>query len=309
VARGARRRGRARRHPGLHLVLALALVLGGLAILRFTPGSPLAASGQPAALTQPTAAAALPSGATPSGAGSAAPGTPVPGTLLRPAPVTIRTSGFWSWALLDLGTGEIHGSANLAARSTTASMIKVWLAADYLRRADASGASPSADRLALLSKMIRDSDNEAAWTMWRELGEGATISRLIQLCQLTDSVAGSRWSLTQLSARDAARMGACIAGRRAAGPTWTGWLLNEMKLVRGTGDFGIRKAFPADVAAQTAIKNGWVVREAEGAWHLNCLAIGDGWVLSVLQRYPTALGFAHGGAVCRSVAAQLMGPP
>jgi hypothetical protein len=268
-------------------------------LLRFTPGSPLAAaarsgSGKPAPAASGSTA--------PSGATKSAPPT-YPPILLRPAAVKVTTQGFWSWALLDTRTGEIQG-ARVDQRNTTASMIKVWLASDYLRQTE----TPSQQRLGLLTKMIRDSDNDAAWTMWRELGEAATIQRLINICKLTDSRAGSRWSLTELSARDAARMGACIADGRAAGPKWTPWVLNEMRLVRGEGDFGIRKAFPADVAKRTAIKNGWVTREEDGNWHLNCLAIGDGWVLSVLQRYPQTLGFAHGRTICASIAQQLLRP-
>ena len=68
------------------------------------------------------------------------------------------------------------------------------------------------------------------------------------------------WSRTRLSARDTARLGACIDDGRAAGPKWTKWLLNEMRLVRGVGDFGIRKAFPAAEQKTIAIKNGWIDR-------------------------------------------------
>jgi hypothetical protein len=278
----------------LQLAAAIAALVAGVALLAwFIPSA--SAPARPGAAAQ---------GGTPGQASRPAPSSAVttyPPLLLKPANVAVSTQGFWSWALLDTRTGALTG-ARMDVRNTTASMIKVWLAADSLRLA----ANPSQARLALLSTMIRDSDNDAAWTMWRELGEAATIRRLIEVCALTDSRAGSRWSLTELSARDAARMGACIADGRAAGPRWTSWLLTEMRSVRGEGDFGIRKALPATVAKATAIKNGWIAREEDGNWHLNCLAIGDGWVLSVLQRYPRSLGFAHGQAVCRSVAEQLL---
>ena len=44
----------------------------------------------------------------------------------------------------------------------------------------------------------------------------------------------------------------------------------------------------------------------EHAVAFNCLAIGDGWVLAVLLRYPGKLGFAHGRSACQSVAQQLL---
>lgn len=228
-------------------------------------------------------------------------------TLLQPGPVTISSEGFWSWALLDTRTGEISGADNLNATSTTASMVKSWIVADYLRLAAAAGRTPTQARLAELSKVIRDSNNEIAQRIFQEVGRHESINRLISTCGLTDTTPyRDYWSNTAISARDTARMAACIADGRAAGPQWTEWLLNEMRQVRPPGDFGIRKALPPDVAAQTAIKNGWLLRDEDGQWHIACLAIGDGWTLGVLARYPGRLGFEHGTNICQSVAAQLL---
>jgi hypothetical protein len=241
----------------------------------------------------------------PEPAADAAAGQP----LLRPRPVAFSSPGFQSWALLNTRNGAISGSDNPAATSDTVSMVKAWLAADYLRQAAQRHESPSAERLHELSIMIRDSDNQAAEDIYRRNGSTASIQRLIRMCRLTSSSAvPDRWSETRMSAPDAARMGACLADGWAAGPEWTTWVLNEMRHVRGDGRFGIITALPADVAATIAIKNGWLLRDETGLWHVNCLAIGDGWVLAVMLRYPGSLGFAHGGTVCRSVATQLMDP-
>jgi hypothetical protein len=220
--------------------------------------------------------------------------------------VTVSSPGFWSWALLDTGTGAIAGSANLGATNDTASMIKAWLAADFLRLGTERGVPPAHGDLDLLRRMIRDSDNEAAEAIYRRNGATASIRRLSTRCGLTDSRATPNyWSLTMLSARDAARMGLCIADGRAAGPQWTPWVLDEMRQVRGAGRFGIVEALPPAVAGRTAIKNGWLLRK-DGQWRVNCLAIGDGWVLAVLLRYPGSLPMAHGASVCRQIAAQLI---
>lgn len=224
------------------------------------------------------------------------PGAPAPGD---------PTGDFVGWAVLDLASGTTTGSSNLAETSTTASMIKAWIVADYLRLTAEAGDQPDPERIGQLQQIIRDSHNGYTEVVFDEIGEHASIERLIQICALTDSQAvPNRWSNTRLSPRDTTRMGACIADGRAAGPEWTAWLLDEMQAVRGIGDFGIRHAFPPDQRAAIAIKNGWVIRSAEDAWHVNCLAIGDGWTMGVMTRYPAHLGYTHGAEICRSLAAQ-----
>ena len=291
----------------VRMVTSMAAIAIGLPALLFsvladdlgfgaTPARDAAATPIPDEARGTVAAASGPSAA-------AAPVVPDPAPLLlHAAPVRISTSGFWSWALLDIRNGVITGSPTLRRPSDTASMIKAWLAADQLRRATAP---PSKAKLHAISVMLRDSDNDVAEDLYESAGGSAAIKRLFAVCGLTDSKAGRGWSVTMLSARDAARMGACIADGRAAGPTWTPWLLNEMRQVRGAGRYGVIEAFPPALARSMAIKNGWLLR-ADGQWHVNCLAVGDGWVLSVMQRYPGRLGVGHGWAVCKSIAQQLM---
>jgi hypothetical protein len=280
----------------------LGLVLAGVG-LRTLPGSPISAK-----------AASRFQSASPSASASAKPTpspTPKPSPSLKPlavgpAKVAIDSSGWWSWAMIDRRTGKIYGSSNMTQTNTTASLIKSWIGADYLRRAAESGQTPSDARMQQLRIMIRDSDNQAAQSLWLAVGGSASIGRLVKTCKLTDSSAyRNLWSNTRLSARDTARLGVCIADGRAAGPKWTKWLLNEMRLVRGVGDFGIRKAFPATTQKNIAIKNGWVTRDALGEWHVNCLAIGDGWTIGVMTRYKTSLGYTYGAKICENVARQL----
>jgi hypothetical protein len=274
-------------------ILGVAAVLLALVMvsLRLLPGGPFAAHA--------TARWMPPPSASPSH-------TPLP---LQPAEVRLDAEGWWSWAMLDTRTGELSGSANMAETSTTASMIKAWIVADYLRRTGEANETPSSSRLQELSAIIRDSNNEYASELFQEVGRRMSVERLVKICGLTDSgpaVDGS-WSRIEMSARDTARMGACIADGRAAGPWWTDWLLEEMRQVRGVGDFGLRKAFPADEQADIAIKNGWIERSQEREYHVNCLAIGDGWTMGVMLRYPFGVGgYEYGMRNCEEIAAQLI---
>jgi hypothetical protein len=294
---------RRRRRVPLTLRVAIVVVAAAFAAvagLRFVPGSPLAAS---------AASHGVPPSKTPSGSPSAPTPTPEattpPPLAIRPTTVRLDRVGWWAWAMLDTRTGEIHGSRNMAGTSTTASLIKAWIAADLLRRSAEAGETPSKLQMDQLTVMIRDSDNNAAQALWGVVGKQRSTERMVEICGLTESVPHPNWSLTRLSPRDVARLGACIADGRAAGSKWTKFLLKEMRLVRGVGDFGIRKAFPPAEAKTISIKNGWVVRDNEGNYHVNCLAIGDGWTMGVMTRYPAKLDYTYGAETCEEIARQL----
>lgn len=256
--------------------------------------------------------------ASPSSSPSPSPRPPA----LAVRPVAAPVGGFLSWALLDRSTGKIGGSANIAASSSTESMIKVWIVADYLRRVDAKGVPPSKERLVQASVAIRDSDDNAAQSLYLAGGRDAVVERMIKMCGLTDSrVYPGWWSRTRISARDAVRMGNCIASGKAAGPKWTKWVLAEMAKVRGTtapedqqaesggGRWGIIDGLPKEIVVRgVSIKNGWTLVGADGMWHVNCLAITADQVLAVLTRYPGSKGLRYGADLCKSVTRQLVAP-
>jgi hypothetical protein len=185
-------------------------------------------------------------------------------------------------------------------------MIKAWLVADFLRQ----NPDPPQWRLNDLQIAIIDSDNDAGERTYDADGYTASIDRLISMCGLTDTTAVPYyWSNTEISARDTVRMGECIANGTAAGPKWTTWVLTQMRNIQ-VGDFGIREALPSAVARTVAIKNGWLLRD-DGYWHVACMAIGDTWVMSVLQRYQSTGGandFPHTEQVCQDTATQLLNP-
>jgi hypothetical protein len=298
---------RRHRRPYPLLILTGLLLVVSVVAVRLLPGSPLAAQAA-AKWETATAAPTTPAPRTAAPTTPAAKPSPTLAPLaVRPANVQIDASGWWSWALLDTRTGKMSGPASNTETSTTASLIKAWIGADYLRRAAEKGETPSAERMQRVSVMIRDSDNDAAEDLFDDVGRLDSIRRLISMCKLQDSSPSSAggWSRTLLSPADVARMGACIGDGRAAGPKWTSWLLNEMRNVRGTGDFGMRKAFPASVQKTIAIKNGWIDRQAEQEYHVSCLAIGDGWVIGVMARYAINKGYTYGADICQQVGEQL----
>jgi hypothetical protein len=246
-----------------------------------------------------------------------------PAPTLHAAPVTIGTpTAFAGWALLDRRTGAISGSANFrTGRNTTESMIKAWIVSDHLRT------HPNATSVTLqeLRLAIIDSNDKVAQKYYRLDGGNAVIQRLISICGLKHTtITSGWWSMTQMPPEDAVRYGACVAGGTAAGPKWTGWVLDTMRKVRGGvsdqpvnqttggGRWGIIDGLPGALARQVSIKNGWTFIYADNLWHVNCLAILPGAVLSVMMRYAAPVsptGLKVGAGICASVARQLVYTP
>ncbi|NGM12643.1 hypothetical protein [Verrucosispora sioxanthis] len=274
--------------------------------------------------------------ASPESVAAPTPAPPPPPTLAA-GKVSVNFKGeFFSWALLDRETDQLAGSKNLAATSSTESMLKAWIVADYLRQLGDKELPASMKKAA--SRAIRDSNDDGANQVYFAAGgsyrlpakgqPGAVVKRAIKLCGLTDTKPGKVkgyegwWSFTEMSPRDAVRLGDCIADGTAAGPKWTKWLLTEMSKVRGStaakdqkareggGRWGIIDGLPESITSQgpVSMKNGWTVLNYDGNWHVNCLAVTEKWSLAVMLRYPRQGGLDYGADVCASVASQLVTP-
>jgi hypothetical protein len=247
---------------------------------------------------------------------------PPPAPILRAPgnPDAIRIPGnlgFSGWAFLDRKTGAAVGSANAGSdTSTTESMVKAWIASDYLRLQAAAGRTPNGGTLNELSLMIVDSNDDLAEKYYDMDGDNAVVQRLITMCGLSHTtIYPYFWARTTMTPQDAVRYGNCLGNGTAAGPKWTDWILDTMRHVRGGvndqvdptrqgGRWGIIDGLPLEIAAGTSIKNGFTAYK--DGWHVNCLAIQRDWVLTVMVR----IGNLQSGAnACRSVAQQLVVTP
>jgi hypothetical protein len=261
--------------------------------------------------------AAAPPASAPGGAPATAP-PPAPTPTVSPlraagakaARVTDTTSTWASFTLVDRRTGARVGDARSAQRTNTESTVKAWLAADLLATRAAAGRALTSYERTRMASMIRLSDDNAAEVIWRWLGADASIRKMIRTCRLADTrVYSDWWSLTQISSRDLAALGACIIpGRgRFLSPAVGAPLIELMRTVDASNAFGIPQVRPAG-AGRVAVKNGWTEHGGTGLWNVNCLGIwgpGDRWVLAVTTRYPIARGLDYGAAVCRRVTAAL----
>lgn len=150
------------------------------------------------------------------------------GPVANPAGLSV-----FGWALLDRRTGQVAGSANKdTMTNTTESMVKAWLAADYLRQLGAK--QPTLQAQNEITLMIEDSNDVMAEKYYGLDGRQASIQRLITICGLKNTSGDSAgWSYTRITPADAARYGRCVGDGTAAGATWTPWLLDKMRHVRG----------------------------------------------------------------------------
>lgn len=233
----------------------------------------------------------------------------------NPDSLTITGASYGGWALLDRTNGATTGSSNSAtAGNTVESMIKPWIVADYLRRKSEAGQQPTQRELDEITLVIIDSNDPLAEKYFQLGGADAVTSRMVQVCGLTNvGIKAKLWSWTVMTPLDAIRYGSCLADGRAAGPQWTGWLLDVMKQIRGTvaeqrsgsvqgGRWGIIDRLPPDVVKDISFKNGWT--SYRDGWHVNCLAIHPGFVLSVMMRTYSRLDQAAAG--CAGIAASLV---
>jgi hypothetical protein len=222
----------------------------------------------------------------------------------------VGTTGFLSWALMDLRSGEIVGSDNMKATTTTMSMIKAWLAADYLR----THPTPAGQKASDIEKMIRNSDNNAAERIYEANGTRASITRAVQMCGLTETApapSGKGFGYTVVSAEDAVRIGACIANGTAAGDG-TNKLLGYMRSIVEPGNRGPVKVLPPSVQPTVAYKNGWDEWVEDKTFRTNCMAFGDTWSIAIMLQYPRHGTYEedmnHNWQVCEAVATALLNP-
>ncbi len=237
------------------------------------------------------------------------PPVPVVSPPVPPLPAYDIPDHWTTWAVLDRTTGKIVEWGGNPGTSTTESMIKAAIGFQYLLDLKAAGRSANQAETEMISRMIRDSNNEDAETLYRRGGREQMLRKVVDRCHLlsTTLVAGW-WSETHMNAADAARLGACIAADQTPE---TAWLLQEMRQVRGEGRFGIIEVRPTDQGQPLAIKNGWNLRP--DGWHSNCLAIAHRWTMAVMTRYPAYVngkptGMAYGAGLCAKFAASVAPP-
>ncbi|MFJ8631926.1 hypothetical protein [Streptomyces sp. NPDC093568] len=164
-------------------------------------------------------------------------------------------------AVFDRQTGTFTEQLNTSARFRSASVVKLLLALDFLWNRGPDYTVPAADR-ALLEKMLRGSDDDAADHYWSTYGGSAIINRMVSRLGLSDTAPppteyAGYWGYTALSARDTVTIYRYLLDS-APGPVRDFVMDNLRKSTRCASDhfdqhFGIAGAFEKP----WAVKQGW----------------------------------------------------
>jgi beta-lactamase class A len=173
-------------------------------------------------------------------------------------------------------------------RFETASVVKVQIAAALLLQRQGAGRSPSSAEQALMSTMIRNSDNDAASELYRRVGGASAVNRAGAQFGMTTTAVGrnSAWGQTTTTAGDQLQLLSALRGHGPLAPAAANYLLDLMGHVRSDQSWGISAAAQARQAVQ--LKNGWIARTSlAGRWVVNSVGLttdAAGLTIVVLTR-------------------------
>jgi beta-lactamase class A len=196
-----------------------------------------------------------------------------------------------SLALLDLTTGERIGYQD-SVQFETASIVKVDILSTLLYQRQQAGGGLSTSQKATATKMITQSDNDAATSLWNQIGATSGLAAANRVFGLTQTVPGTngQWGLTKTTASDQIRLLQMLTN--ASGPlnqTSRDYVLGLMNKVESGQRWGVPDA-AAKQSTAVYVKNGWLSRSTENyEWIINSIGRivepGHDWLVCVLSSY------------------------
>ena len=190
-------------------------------------------------------------------------------------------------AVLDATTGA-QLAVNADAGFHTASIVKVDILSALLLKVQ-TGQGLSANERSLAFDMITKSDNDAATSLWNEIGGASGLAAANRTLGLTETTPGTGgwWGRTTTTANDQLRLLQDLTS--TSGPlnaTSRSYVLNLMSQVEDDQDWGVPAAASAQ-ATDVYVKNGWMDDSTDdGLWVNNSVGRivepGHDWLVVVL---------------------------
>jgi len=155
---------------------------------------------------------------------------------------------------------------------STASVVKVDILATLLLQARQGGHQISDADEGLADIMITQSDNDAASTLWSEIGDADGLSKANRTFGLTNTDPGEYgyWGLTTTTASDQVKLLDAIANPKGPLGSANSTLLRLMGEVVSDQAWGVSAA--ARTGESTILKNGWLSMDSDdGLWEVNSI--------------------------------------
>ncbi|MCM2535925.1 class A beta-lactamase-related serine hydrolase [Neobacillus pocheonensis] len=179
-------------------------------------------------------------------------------------------------------TGKTY-TYNPSKTYQTASIVKISLLADVLyQRIPLTNNENS-----LLTRMIENSDNHAASTIWGQLGSDKNVQSFFRNAGMTNTIAGTSglWGFTTTTVLDQLTMMKYFAYHNAfLNDAQRAYGLNLMRNVELDQRWGTGYGLPSGVSI--ALKNGWSNTNQPYNWRINSVGYingqGKNYVISVL---------------------------
>jgi beta-lactamase class A len=173
-------------------------------------------------------------------------------------------------------------------RMVTASIVKVDILQTLLHRHRGHLSAAQRD---LATRMIEQSDNNAASELWNQVDGSTGVSRYNALLGLreTQPHAGGEWGLTRTSAADQVTLIRALLGRPSTlSKASQRFVRALMRHVTSAQSWGVSAGPTA--TAEVGLKNGWLPVETDAdLWAVNSI----GWVHGSGRRYQIAVLTSH----------------
>jgi beta-lactamase class A len=191
-------------------------------------------------------------------------------------------------AVYDVKTGRLSLYRPNAVEYT-ASIVKVDILATLLHQAEQRATALSSEEQELATRMIENSDDDAATALWDDIGQAAGLAAFDSLVPISHTVPGADgyWGLTTTTGADqVSLLRQLVQSSRLLAPAAQSYELGLMEHVESDEAWGVSAGVPA--GATLALKNGWLPLEGDGDWQINSIGWVDGdgrdYLIAVLTK-------------------------
>jgi beta-lactamase class A len=255
-----------------------------------------------------TASATNPSTATPTPTATASKGPSTTSTTLppdKPGQVSAATATKTSASIKRLSSYLGHGGVSIEAVDLdtgatyrygatsgmrTGSIVKLYILETVMLRHQKAGTKLSEDERELATKMIENSDNNAATALWNEIGGGSGLRKAAAELGVKNTVPDpdGRWGLTQTDAPDYIALLRNLTSDRALSSSSRKYILELMEDVEADQRWGVSAA--ADKGTTVRLKNGWLATDSDhDLWLVNSVGVitahGDKVIVAVMTQH------------------------